>query len=138
MGGGGLRASNGKYTYDCKGEGVTKELDKVFADPNKQAFKDAQANNHFDIVKNVAGNWKDLLVAYGQAGVKVKGKEFDVWCAYLEDLGDGPNGSPQNIVDIAQIRLNALNSGTGVSTTTHGGDHNVNKTATQIDSPCPP
>src|SRR5207244_2705104 len=101
----------GKYTYHCKGEGVTKELDKVFADPNKQAFKDAQANNHFDIVQqNDAGNWKDLLIAYGQAGVKVKGKEFDVWCQYLQDLGTGPNGSPQNIYNIAQIRWNALNS----------------------------
>jgi hypothetical protein len=133
-----LISSTGKYSYDCKGQHVAKALDHVFADPTSKAFQDAQANNHFDLVQNAAGNWKDLLIAYGQAGVKVTGKEFNVWCAYLEELGDGPNGSPQNIFDIAQTRLNALNTGTGVSTTTHQGGHKVNKTATTIDSPCPP
>jgi hypothetical protein len=124
--------------YDCKGQGVTKALDDVFADPNKKAFKDAKANNLFGQVQNVNGNWKDLLIAYSQAGVNVVGKEYIAWYYYLQELGTGPNGLSQNIYDIAQQRLNSLNGDVGVTTTTHGGDHKINRTPTTIDSPCPP
>ena len=136
MGGGFIPLSR---KFDCKGQGVTKELDKVFADPNKQAFKDAKDNNYFGepYVQNDEGNWKDLLLAYVLAGVKVVGIEFAAWREYLQLLGTGPAGA-QVIYEIAQKRYNDLINDVGVTTTTHGGDHKVNKTATTIDSPCPP
>jgi hypothetical protein len=125
--------------FDCKGQGVTKELDKVFADNKKSEFQTAKDNNYFGepYVQNVEGNWKDLLIAYLQAGVTVKGKEFVAWREYLELLGTGPAGA-QVIYELAQARLVALTGDVGVTTTTHSGDHKVNKTSTSIDSPCPP
>jgi hypothetical protein len=139
--GGSFDRKLGRYGYNCGGEKITKALNDVFQNKNSNEFKEAQLHNHFDIVQqNDPNNWKDLLTAYGQAGVKVKGAEFNVWCQYLQDLGTGPNGSPKNIWDIAQTRMKALNSDKGYKTKTHGTDHKVkiDDTAAEIDSPCPP
>jgi hypothetical protein len=118
---------------DCQGQTVTNQLNQVFRNPGTPKYNNAQALNPFGAIQNVAGNWKDLLIAYLKVGVDV-GNEFPAWVAYLETLGNDPN----NIYKIAQTRFAALNTNSGVDTKTHAGGHTVGVTATSIDSPCPP
>jgi hypothetical protein len=85
---------------------------------------------------NVADNWKDLIIAYLVAGVDV-GDEFPAWVAYLKQLG---TNNPAYIVSIAQARLTALTTNTGLTTHTHNpntGGHAPIIGANSIDSPCP-
>ena len=128
-------------TIDCNGQLITAKLNQVFKTPGTRKYKDAQDNNTFGDIRNVEGNWKDLLIAYLRAGVDV-GDEFPAWVAYLEALGAGATGTqgPQSIYDIAQTRYNALtaNGGTGIGidTRTHPHGH-VQTSQGLIDSPCP-
>lgn len=126
----------------CNGQGVTNKLNQVFRNPATPQYQKAQANNTFGNIQNVQGNWKDLIIAYLTAGVDVGG-EWPAWCAYLEQLGAGPQGA-QNIYLIAQARNTALTGNVGMDTTTHGGGgpvHTIPGSGSQpsmIDSPCPP
>jgi hypothetical protein len=121
----------------CSGQGITNQLNQVFRNPGTPQYQYAQNNNTFDKIPNAQGNWKDLIIAYLMAGVDV-GKEWPAWCAYLELLGTGPQGSPQNIYDIAQTRFTALKGNVGIDTTTRGGGGPVHTTPSTIVSPCPP
>ena len=123
----------------CDGQLVTAKLNQVFKNPGTRKYKQAQDNNTFGAIKDVEGNWKDLLIAYLSAGVDV-GDEFPAWVRYLQLLGAGATGTqgPKNIFLIAQTRYNALNSNVGMDTNTRGGGGPVHTTPNTIDSPCPP
>src|SRR5438477_11649245 len=106
---------------DCAGQQVTNQLNQVFRTPGTPKYRQAQAHNTFGDIRNVEGNWKDLLIAYLRVGVDVD-NEFPAWVAYLEALGAGATGTqgPQNIYDIAQARNTALtaNPPQGIDTIT--------------------
>jgi hypothetical protein len=117
----------------CNGQNVLAQLNQVFGQPNSAKYRYARSNNTFGAIQNVQDNYKDLALAYLTAGLDVDG----AWYAYLKLLGTGPQGSPQNIYDIAQTRNTALTGNAGIDTTTHGGGGPVHTTPNTIDSPCP-
>ena len=128
--------------YQCDGNDVIVLLNKVFGDPDCDAYKYAQAHNTFGAIRNEPGNWKALRDAYKTAGVPVN----PGWESYLEFLGTVQPQGPDNISAIAQIRDEGLRGGVIMDTILHvptngghvrglrgskGGAHS------QIDSPCP-
>jgi hypothetical protein len=122
----------------CNGQGVISELNRVFGQPNSAPYRYAQSNNTFGAIQNVQDNCKDLALAYLTAGVDVGA----AWYAYLRLLGTGPQGSPQNIYDIAQTRYNSLRNGVPMDTKVHAGGNvhtrpGSGSTPSEIDSPCP-
>lgn len=129
----------------CDGEDVLSELNRIFGDPNSEAFKYAKSNNSFGEIPNSPGNYKQLIAAYKKAGVEVS----PGWEVYLRLLGNvktaNPQQGPQNIYDIAQFRNTGLNSDTAMSTVVHepkGGGRVIVKPGTGaepslVDSPCP-
>jgi hypothetical protein len=132
----------GLLTFICDGDDVIHNLNGVFGHPHSNAYKYAQANNHFGDVPNAPGNYNALIDAYRQAGLVVP----PGWVNYLTALGTvstpDPQQGPQNIWDIAQFRCNGLIQGKKMRTKVHdhgrvhtrpgtGGDPD------EIDSPCP-
>jgi hypothetical protein len=132
-------------TIICDGNDVLVTLNSVFGHPNSQKYKQAKSNNTFGDIKNVAGNYKDLIAAYEKAGVNVNGNPG--WSSYLMLLGtvdtEGPEQGPQNIYDIAQFRYNGLINDVPMKTVVHmphkGGHvhHGGAAAPSTIDSPCP-
>jgi hypothetical protein len=105
----------------CDGSDVLKELNDAFGDSGSKRYQYAQDNNNFGepYVQNVAGNYKDLTLAYLTAGVDVCAR----WAAYLRLLGTSPQG-PQAIYDIAQTRDYALKHDIAIQTSPpHTGSH---------------
>jgi hypothetical protein len=121
------------------------KLNEVFGNPDSAEYKNAKKNNLFGKVENKPGNYNDLITAYNAAGVDVNA--LGNWGAYLRLLGTAvsPAQGAQNIYDIAQVRLKALNANEGMSTIVHmphhgGHVHTQPGAGVQphvIDSPCP-
>lgn len=111
-----------KKNYDCGGQKVTNALDAVFKDSNGNQFKTAAqtAITYFQQAY-ASDNWKDLMAAYLIAGVDA-GKEFPAWCSFLEDMSKNNKGY---ISQIAQERYTALQTSTGIQTTTHKKGNSV-------------
>jgi hypothetical protein len=131
----------GLFHYECKDEGVTKKLDEVFRYPGTQKYIHAHDNNTFNTVRDVQGNWNDLVTAYDKAGVDVGG-ERRAWLSYLAALGAGAQGQA-DIVRIAKARNDGLTKNWVMITTRHEGGDNVVVTEDDknhiitIDSRCP-
>ena len=96
MGGGGVL----KY---CDGTSVFAALDKVFLDPSKSEYTDAQDKKH--LFKLVKGDPVRLYLAYLAVGVI--DPEDSLWLRYLQSL------SPSDINQIASARFDGLNAGKG-------------------------
>jgi hypothetical protein len=131
------------FAYSCDGNDVITQLNKVFGDPDCDAYKYAQSHNKFgDVPKDGNENWKALRDAYKFAGVPVN----PGWESYLEFLGTVQPQGPDNIYNIAQFRYNGLVDGTIMDTVIHvpkNGGHVRALRGTkagvhgQVDSPCP-
>jgi hypothetical protein len=122
----------------CNGQSVLAQLNQVFGQPNSAKYRYARSHNTFGAIHNVQDNYKDLALAYLTAGLDIDA----AWYAYLQLLGTGPQGNPQNIYDIAQTRFNSLNNNVAMDTKTHGGGnvHTIPGSGSkpaEIDSPCP-
>jgi hypothetical protein len=132
----------GVLTFICDGDDVVTNLNTVFQHPHSDAYKRAQANNHFGEVPNSPGNYSALIDAYRKAGLVVP----QGWVNYLTALGTvsspNPQQGPQNIYDIAQFRYNGLIRGKKMKTKVHNHGHVQTRPGTgsnpdEIDSPCP-
>jgi hypothetical protein len=124
-------AFTGSGMKNCDGSDVLAELDAVFGDPGdtlhpNDRYSYAQQNNIFGSVKEAAIPYRALIAAYSEAGVEVCAR----WGAYLRK-----NLTAQNILDIADIRDNALRAGVPIKTKTHahGGPVQTHKGKSKTD-----
>jgi hypothetical protein len=131
--------------FTCDGGDIIQMLNDAFGDPTTSQYQFAKANNIFDTVPPGQNNYRALIAAYSEAGVKISPR----WGAYLRQLGQSPQGQ-DDIHKIAQARYKALRADVPMETSKHqesdtprGGKHVQKHDGTghsdpsKIDSPYP-